>query len=468
MFYLNFLTMKRVFFISMMALACMVCTTSCSDDENGGDAALTGITVTPPSFKGAVGAVQKLTATAVPAGAPLGTLTWASSAASVATVDQSGVVTIAGVGTAEVTVTSGTISQKVSIEGTIKGLTVTDVDGNSVGTYPYNGTPINFTLTVTPDPDNATVVPTWTSGAANATVVAASNGLTAEVTISGEGTAIITVAVGDVTATYTISTSSVFESAAGYWTFNDPADLGKATRGEDLRFEADWIQVIDGPSATKKAVYVKENPALEAPNYGNCPDVTDGYGFFWDHTMAGTGAVTYSGWTESAPLGNIVGQFTFLIDVRVPVEPNNYHYPTFLTPNDYIFHYGLDLRPDNGNLVICSNWGTRGAVAVDMVAGQEPWVRVVIKCDLTRVIEEGLTTDGWGRGDISVYSNGINVYEGTGETSLGFASIVEGQPLKFLGGMPEGQNFNYSVSTIALWDRLLTDDEIASLGGVSK
>jgi hypothetical protein len=462
--------MKKVFFISVMALVCMVCTTSCGDDdEKGGDAALTGITITPPSFKGAVGAVQKLTATAVPAGAPLGTLTWASSAASVATVDQAGVVTIAGVGTAEVTVTSGAFSQKVSIEGTISGLTVTDGEDNSTGVYPYNGTPIIVELTATITPDNSGKTPVWSSNAATATVVA--DGLKAVVTINGEGAAVITADIDGVTATYMISTTSVFESAAGYWTFNDPENLGKATRGEDLRFEADWVQVVDGPSANKKAVYVKENPAFEAPNYGNCPDVTDGYGFFWDHTMIGTGEVTCpGGWTdaETGILGNIVGQFTFLMDVRVPVEPNNYHYPTFLTRHDYIFHYGLDLRPDNGNLVICSNWGTRGAVAVDMVAGQEPWVRVVIKCDHTTLIEAGMTPDGWGRGDISVYSNGTNVYEGTGETSLGFAAIVEGQPIKFLGGMPEGQNFNYSVSTIAVWNRLLTDDEIASLGGVSK
>jgi hypothetical protein len=463
--------MKKVFFISVLALVCMVCTTSCSKDDDGGGAALTGIKVTPPSFKGAVGAVQKITATAEPANAALGTLSWTSSASSVATVDQAGVVTIAGVGTAEVTVTSGTISQKVSIEGTIGGLTVTDSEGNSAGTHVYVDEDITVPLTATITPANSGKIPVWSSSAATATVVAAADGLTAVVTITGKGIATITVTVDETTATYTISTTSLLESAAGYWTFDDPENLGKGVRGGDLRFEADWVQVVDGPSATKKAVYVRENPNLVDPNYSNCPDVKDTCGFYWDHNMPGTGAVTYNGWSESGPLGNIVGQYTFLMDVRIPVEPNNYHYPTFLTPNDYIFHYGLDLRPDNGNLVICSNWGTRGSVVTGMVAGQEPWVRVVIKCDLSTTIAEGLNAPDWGYGDVWVYANGANVYtkeEGGGDTSLGFTSIIEGQPVKFLGGMPEGENFNYSVSTIAVWNRLLTDDEIASLGGVDK
>jgi hypothetical protein len=458
---INFNTMKKVFLFLVLALACTVGMTSCGDDDKS--VPLTGITVAPKTIKLPVGGLQKVTVTAVPANATDVTYTWTSQNTNVATVDAIGLVTITGVGSTTVTVNGGTVSETISVEGLINSLTITDADGNTTGTYPYNGSPITFTLTATTVPAGAAVTPTWTSSSSTVTVVAGSNGLSAEVTIAGDGNAVITATVGDVTATYAISTTSVFESAVGYWRFEDASNLGKATKGEDLRYEPEWVQVVAGPSATKKAVYVKENPDPSlSHNYGDCPDVKDEYGFYWDHQLAGTIPVT------DEAVGNAIPQFTILIDARVPVEPDNYHYPFYVTMHEKIFHYGCDLRPSSGNLVVCSNWATRGTLVPEMLPGQEPWVRVVIKCDQATLAEGFHWAADWGRGDLSVYSNGQKVFEETRVNNVGFLAIYEGFPIKFLGGMPTGQNFNYSVSTIAFWDRLLTDEEIASLGGVSK
>ncbi|MDR1583737.1 MAG: Ig-like domain-containing protein [Prevotellaceae bacterium] len=450
--------MKKVFLFLMSALVCGIMMTSCSDDESDAPV-LTGITVAPSTITLPVGGEQKITPTANPKDASA-LYEWKSSDTIVATVDAQGIVKIVGVGTATITVTSGTVSATVAVEGTINGLEVKDDDGNIAGTYPYNGTSVTFKLTATIDPANSGKKPEWSSSASTATVTPSDDGLSADVIVSGEGTAVITAAVGNITATYTISTTSVFESAVGYWTFDDPTNPGKATKGEDLWYDPTWIQVVDGPSATNKAVYVKQNVDESLRhNYGDCHDVNDTTGLYWNHSLTGNLEI-------SGANANSVSQFTILIDARVPNEPNNYHYPIFRTIHESVFHYGSELRPDNSNLVICRNWGSKGNVLENVVTGEEPWVRVVIKYD-----NSALTTswdDNHGRGDQWTYSNGVRVFETLAESSGKFVAIYEGFPIKFLGGMPTGENFNYSVSTIAVWDKLLTDEEIASLGGVSK
>jgi uncharacterized protein YjdB len=441
--------MKRVFFISIMALACMVCTTSCGDDEpGGGDATLTGITVTPANFKGAVDAVQKITATPVPANATLGTLTWASSASSVATVDQSGIVKITGVGTAEVTVTSGTISQKVSVEGTISGLTVTDGDSNSAGTYPYNGTPIIVELTATIAPPNSGKTPVWSSSAATATVVAASDGLTAEVTITGEGAAIITADVDGVTATYAISTTSVFESAAGYWTFNDAANLGKATRGEDLIFALDSIDVVDGPSDTKKAIQL----------------IKDANGLLWNHSMPADVDGTESPDAERQNFR--IKTYTILIDAKPYTEDRVYH---SILGNESFDNSLFTFRPRDGALTIAHR-GTAINVYADY--SEPKWIRLVAVVAYNPDVDpEWAFPYG---ADFNFYANGeyagtsTRLYTGTDSWTTDYMNVLYSDlPVRFLRSTPDGTN-SYPVSTIAVWNRALTAEEIASLGGVSK
>ncbi|MDR1170220.1 MAG: hypothetical protein LBK97_05225, partial [Prevotellaceae bacterium] len=69
------------------------------------------------------------------------------------------------------------------------------------------------------------------------------------------------------TATYIISTSSILETAAGYWTFDDPSNLFAGIVGEDLipvnggypdsyEGERGEIAAADGPTADNGAIYV--------------------------------------------------------------------------------------------------------------------------------------------------------------------------------------------------------------------
>jgi hypothetical protein len=74
--------------------------------SNGGNVALTGVSVSPTSATIAPGATQQLTATVAPSNATNKNVSWSSSNTSVATVNASGLVTGVANGTATITVTT--------------------------------------------------------------------------------------------------------------------------------------------------------------------------------------------------------------------------------------------------------------------------------------------------------------------------------------------------------------------------
>jgi hypothetical protein len=422
--------MKKVFFILTMAAVCMTCMTGCGDDD---DVALTGITVAPKTIKLPVGQGITVTATAVPENATGVVYTWTSQNPDIATVD-GGIVRIVGVGQTTVTVTSGTLSQTVDVEGTINSIAIKDADGNATGTYPYNGTAITFTLTAEIVPANSGVTPVWTSNADNATVI--SDGLTASVTITGEGTAIITADVSGVTGTYAVSTTSVFESAVGYWAFNDlsnPANYGKATKGDDLEYIPEQFVVVDGPSATKKGVQIiREGEDMQ--------------GFLWHHPI-----------TDEAKLTN----YTVLMDARITSEPHGAYYDVYDATGAKIG--AIMFRSRDGELTVNHGGSTKiyfGRFG-EFTPGEEPWVRLVFVAQK----DAGEGTSWTYRACINGQVNNSALYVTDSHSDMSVYRLNAGVPMRF---MVAGSARPFGVSTIAVWDRPLTDDEIASLGGVSK
>jgi hypothetical protein len=420
--------MKRVFLFLVSALVCgTMMTTSCSKDEDHG-VALTGLTVNPTSVKKPVGEIQKVTVTAVPENATDVTYKWTSANESIATVNEEGVVRIQGVGKTTVKVESGTLSATVEVEGTIKSITLKDENGGNSGTYPYNGVSITFTLTATTDPA-ASVKPEWSTNAENVTVKASENGLSAQVTINGSGAAAVTATVDEVSATYNIATTSVFDDAKGYWTFEDPNNLGKATKGIDLIPEG-TINVIEGPSAAKKAVITADNPS----------------GFKWEPH-----GITETGLTD----------FTVLIDAWAPVEPDRRYYPIWW--NSQAYSCSFYIRSRDSRMTLNRAGGTKGTYTDVITTGQEPWVRLVIQyaADPENAPAGRL---------LNTYADGKLLDASKDNVSLEM-DLYEDLPIWFLTGSPSGATGDYNpykVSTIAVWDRALTAEEVAALGGVSK
>jgi hypothetical protein len=435
--------MKKVFLFLMSALVCGIMT-SCSKDDEG--VALTSIRVDPASFSKPVGETQQITAKAIPDNATGVTYTWSSTEANVATVSASGLVTITGIGTATVTVTSGTISANVAVTGTLKGITVVDASGASAGTYPFTDglEPVPVTLTATVDPANSGIKPEWSVDVSTVTVAASADGLSATATITGEGTAVVSVTAGGVTATYTISTTSLLETANGYWTFDDPNDLYKATVGEDL-IPGGWddaeqpIAASDGPS--------EGNGALNIPKYNYLKCI---------HGIAANGP---AGATR-------VNEYTIMCDVME--EDASVYHPLLQCNVDEALNQtneaGFYLK--SGGRIGVGDVGD--APRETMENGK--WYRVII---IAKAAVEG--------GFCNYYVNGALVKENPfaenridhsrwtprPEGVLFFADTRPGEPYNEAGDGYDFTGEGLHVAAIAIWDHPLTPAEIAALGSIA-
>ena len=176
--------------------------------------AITAVTVSPRSISlSAIGQTSQLTAQTTPAG---GTITWSTSNASVATVDQNGLVTATGLGSATITATSGGKSGTCSV--LVAEATLTEISA----VYTPSGTvyesdsldSLKSRLVVTAHWSNGT-----TSGVASAdyTLSGTLTTGTSTVTVSYSGMTttfdVTVVGLTGITATYTQS-GTVYDTAS--------------------------------------------------------------------------------------------------------------------------------------------------------------------------------------------------------------------------------------------------------------
>ena len=172
--------------------------------------AVSSITLDKTTLALVAGGSDTLTATVVPENATEKTVTWSSSDATVATVDQTGKVTAVKGGTATITAAAGGKSATCAVTVTqpVTGVTLDKASAELV----LGGTDAQktVTLTATVSPENATdKTVTWTSS--DAAVATVDNGV---VTAVKAGTATITAKAGDKTATCAISVTQLVTSVS--------------------------------------------------------------------------------------------------------------------------------------------------------------------------------------------------------------------------------------------------------------
>lgn len=163
---------------------------------------VSSITLNSTSLTLSIGDTQTLTATIAPDNADDKSVTWSSSDATVASVDQTGKVTALKEGTATITVTAQDGSGKTgTCAVTVNAIPVTGVTLNQTS---LSFTVMNQTqqLHATVLPDNATYkTVTWTSNNESVAIVSS----TGVVTAKGDGTVTITATAGGKSATCTVS-----------------------------------------------------------------------------------------------------------------------------------------------------------------------------------------------------------------------------------------------------------------------
>lgn len=130
---------------------------SCTDDSQG--VLLKEITVEPTNMSMEVGTTRRIAAIPTPYDYDVSGFNWTTSDASVATVNQSGVVSAIEVGTAQITVSAGTVTKTIFVTVTGKALQYFTVSPEKLS-LKSNET---AALTVKVSPEDITVTPTWQS-----------------------------------------------------------------------------------------------------------------------------------------------------------------------------------------------------------------------------------------------------------------------------------------------------------------
>lgn len=179
-----------------------------------------------------IGQTAEIVAATVPATASFNALTYASSDANIATVDENGVVTGVAEGNTTITVTANEMenfSKTINVTVTLVTPTALALSESEVA---LNAETPSATLTVTPTPEGANDVVTWTSS--DETVATVANGV---VTAVSSGTATITATstvAPEVSASATVTVTFPESTAPKTYFVNDGATRTVYTLGENL------------------------------------------------------------------------------------------------------------------------------------------------------------------------------------------------------------------------------------------
>ena len=170
----------------------------------------TDLTVAPTTANVVIGSTTQLTATVTPSNST-DNVEWTSSDTSVATVDNTGLVTGVKAGTATITAKAGEKEAKCTVTVTTGAVAATGITLDKATASVTKGETLTLTATVTPS--DSTDAITWTTSDENVATVA--NGV---VTAVGVGEATITATAGEVNATCAVT---VVAYANGTYTLSD-------------------------------------------------------------------------------------------------------------------------------------------------------------------------------------------------------------------------------------------------------
>ncbi|MDR1681421.1 MAG: Ig-like domain-containing protein [Prevotellaceae bacterium] len=263
--------MKKILTIAIAAFLVCGCIVSCTEkDEQDDTVAVASVTVLPTTLPMVVGTSASVTATVTPDNATDKSLTWVSTATTVATVDN-GVVTAIAPGATTVTVIAGNKTASVAVTVTTAVVPVTGITLDPPGPVTIDKSASTVIIaTVTPDDATNTEV-TWLSS--HPAIASVNNG---EVTGVSPGAATITATTtdGNFSATVSVTVLSTDIAVTKVWT-KTAADIGLSASGENslavcgnyvvLARKGTCLNRADGTVATGKILNVSGIPVGGTP-----------------------------------------------------------------------------------------------------------------------------------------------------------------------------------------------------------
>lgn len=270
--------MKRFYSFMIVAAIAAMSFVSCKDDsgkepEEGKDVAVTEVTVSPKTLAFTVGdAAQTLTATVKPENATEKTVTWTSSAPTVATVDN-GVVTPVGEGVAVITATAGSVSGKCNVTVSAAAVAVTGVSLSSETLDLGIGSTEQLVAFVEPEDADNPIVEWESDNEAVATVDDAGN---VKGVAAGEAVITVTTLDGAFTAECAVTVSAaVMELTADMITTSAPMQYSGFLKGYDhedgMGGSPDWYAKFANEGGDAEQMF-----ATREARYGLAENMWDG------------------------------------------------------------------------------------------------------------------------------------------------------------------------------------------------
>jgi len=226
--------------------------------------------------------------------------------------------------------------------------------------------------------------------------------------------------------------ADVVAGLKGLWEFDDAGNLTKATSGNDLILNGSGQSPVPGISGSDGAV------GVEVGTYYQC-----------DHGIPANGGGTY------------VNEFTLLFDVTYPQESAGkwraFYQTGYETYNDsdYFIH------PSDESWGVAALGYTDNATIGEWYSSHSTWYRAVLTVNLDDnpdVAFHDLYINGELKGKHNTGNLGID-----GRFSL--YTVDHDNPYVVFSGDENGEDALMYFSNIAIWDRPLTPEEIAELGG---
>jgi hypothetical protein len=338
-------------------------------------------------------------------------IVWESKDPSVAGVTQSGLVTATGNGSTAIVVKSGGAEVRINtVVSTFVPVENIEVSHSSLKLH------IGETaqLSASPIPDNVSDSTLfWSSANRNVVTIDEYGSVRA---VSG-GTTNIIASYGDFQKLIPVYVPLPLAEAAGYWQFEDASDLGRAVTGTSLVISGTVTQV-DGPTENNKCIQGTKGER-NLMWYHDISPVPTEFSIMWDGQYPGINQFYAAYWN-----GTHTGNASWF------------------------------MRWENSALKVGRGSYTTIAAYADSVPA--PWMRIIF------VVKNNT---------YSAYAGGTKVMENVSADASYMWS--EGVPLYFLsdGGAPgatggDGDDGEHPLAALAVWDRALTEEEIAYLGGV--
>jgi hypothetical protein len=431
---------------------------SCEKDDK---VVLTGFSLEPTQLALVVGGTAKATATPVPADAEEVTYTWSSANPSVASITSSGsqvTVTAVAEGETKITVTSGSITAELPVSVS-PDLTLTAIilSPNTTQALEIGE---SVALTAAPVPTNSDEpASTFKWSSSDETVVSLSDatGGTTTATALGYGTVDVTVTNADgsvsnkLTIDVGVATIALLKQTTGLWSFEDDTNLGKSSATDEVTGIAPidlimhgTVTQVDGFTEGDKAVkgtLRERNIEFAHPHYG---DGLVAYTLMFDCKFEFPGEAATSGnyymamfWNGTH--GDASGFFRF---------------PKAKRQLEYGLGSYFPIEPD-GQYEDLSLKGYQYPVGV---TESQRWYRFIYV---------------WYEGVQYGYMDGVKIAENTGRQDTQFRpsiNLTQGLSMWFQAdggaGVGDGDDNPFPISTLAVWDFPLTQEEITLLGSV--